>query len=200
MIVRRSLGLALLLVVSSPAAARADWLVMPFVALDFGGATSIVDLEQAAGNAHLTYGAAVGWLGEGILGWEADFAYTPGFFETDEGRELVTSSHVVSLMGNLIVATPLSWTNLSLRPFLSGGFGAIQVSTHDGLNVFTVDRTLYGFNAGGGALGFISDRTGLRWDLRYFRNIKNDEAASGVGFGTPSLSYWRASMAVVLRY
>jgi hypothetical protein len=192
--------MAALVAVWPPPDARADWLVMPFIALDFAGNTSIVDLEQAAGNAHLTYGAAVGWLGTGIFGWEADFAYTPGFFEADEGPELVTSSHVISLMGNLVVATPLSWTNLSLRPFLSGGFGAIQASTHDGLNVFTVDRTLYGFNAGGGAMGFISERTGLRWDLRYFRNIKSDEEASGVGFGTPSLSYWRASMAVVLRY
>jgi hypothetical protein len=49
-------------------------------------------------------------------------------------------------------------------------------------------------------MGFISDRTGLKWDLRYFRNIKSDEGASGVGFGTPSLSFWRLSMAVVLRY
>jgi hypothetical protein len=192
--------LALLVAVWPPVTADADWLVMPYIALDFGGSTSIVDLEQAAGNAHLTYGGAVGWLGEGVFGWEADFAYTPSFFETDEGPELVTSSHVLSLMGNVIVATPLSWTNLSLRPFLSGGLGAIQASTHDGLNVFTVDRTLWGFNAGGGAMGFISERTGLRWDLRYFRNIKSDEGASGVGFGTPSLSYWRASMAVVLRY
>jgi hypothetical protein len=198
--VTRCLVLAALLAVSAPSSAGADWLVMPFIALDFAGTTSIVDLEQAAGNAHLTYGGAVGWLGAGVFGWEADFAYTPGFFETDEGPELVTSSHVLSLMGNLVVAAPLSWTNLSLRPYATGGFGAIQASTHDGLNVFTVDRTLWGFNAGGGAMGFISDRTGLKWDLRYFRNIKSDEGASGVGFGTPSLSFWRLSMAVVLRY
>ena len=196
----RSLGLAALIAVCAPGVARADWLVMPFLGIDFAGSTSIVDLEQAAGNQHLTFGGAVGWLGPGVLGFEGEFAFTPGFFEQDDDQELVTSSHVISFMGNVIVATPLSWTNLSLRPYASGGVGALQASTHDGLNVFTVDRTLFGFNAGGGAIGFISNRTGVRFDLRYFRNFRSDEAASGVGFGTPRLSYWRASVALVLRY
>jgi len=36
-------------VLSRPAAARADFFVIPFAGMKFGGSTSIVDLELAAG-------------------------------------------------------------------------------------------------------------------------------------------------------
>ena len=43
-----------------PASARADWLFTPNAGTTFGGA--------ASGNEHFTYGASIGWMGEGIRG------------------------------------------------------------------------------------------------------------------------------------
>lgn len=187
-----------ILSLAAPARATADWLVMPFVSLNFQGSTTLVDLENAAGDTRVAYGAAVDLIGAGVLGLEVDFGYSPGFFEGG-GSTLIISSRVLTFMGNVVVATPLSWTNLSLRPYVSGGLGAMRASAHDALNVFDAESTLFGLNVGGGALGFFSDRTGVRWDLRYFKNVRGvDERA--VGFGSPQLSFWRASVALVLKY
>ena len=48
------------------------------------------------------------------------------------------------------------------------------------------------------ALRRLSRRTGVRWDVRYFRGIGSAEGG-GTLSGAARLSYWRASMAVVLR-
>jgi hypothetical protein len=180
--------------------AFADWMVMPSVSLTFAGSTSIVDLEQAAGETRLAYGGTVTWLGSLPFGVEADFGYHPGFFDRGEASELNVSSRVLTFMGNLVLAAPLAWTGESLRPYVSGGAGAIRADIDDAFDVFQVDHTLFGLNVGGGATGFINDRTGVRWDLRYFKSIKGSDEAGGVAFGDPELSFWRASMALVLRY
>jgi hypothetical protein len=38
-----------------------------------------------------------------------------------------------------------------------------------------VDATGWGFNVGAGAMFFLSDRFGLRGDLRYFRSLQDNE-------------------------
>ena len=52
----------LLLVVASllamPSTARADFFLVPFAGMKFGGSTSIVDLESAAGKKKLVLGMA----------------------------------------------------------------------------------------------------------------------------------------------
>ena len=54
-------GLALAL---APSTASADWLFTPNIGAGFGG--------SAEGREHLTWGASLGWMGAGVLGWEAD--------------------------------------------------------------------------------------------------------------------------------
>lgn len=196
----RSIVAAGILLAFWPPCASADWLVMPFVSLTFNGATTLVDLDNAAGDTRVAYGGAVSYLGTGVLGVEVDFGYSPGFFEGKRASSLITSSHVLTLMGNVVLTTPISWTNLSLRPYLSGGFGAMRATTDDVLNLFKVQSTLLGLNAGGGALGFFTERTGVRWDIRYFKSDRGAADTNAVGFGRPQLSFWRASIALVLRY
>jgi hypothetical protein len=65
--------IAALLLVIGPASARADWLFTPNIGIGFGGDTP--------SNDKLTYGASLGWMGAGIAGFEADWSYTPTFFE-----------------------------------------------------------------------------------------------------------------------
>jgi len=59
-------------------------------------------------------------------------------------------------------------------------------------------RNLSAFNVGGGVIGMLSRRTGVRWDLRYLRGIGSAEGG-GTLTGGAKLTYWRASMAVVIR-
>jgi hypothetical protein len=52
---------------------------------------------------------------------------------------------------------------------------------------------------GGGALGPITDTLGVRFDLSFFRTFAGPAEDPGVSFGAPSLSFWRASVGLVLR-
>ena len=92
--------IAAVLLVVGPASARADWLFTPNIGMGFGGDTP--------DNDKLTYGASIGWMGAGILGWEADLAYTPQFFENNTGNfDLVDSDNVTTAMFNMILGVPV---------------------------------------------------------------------------------------------
>lgn len=188
---------ALLLV--SPSHARADWLITPYLGMGFAGETTFLVLGRGAGESKLTLGASVALLSDGLLGLEADVAHTPRFFQGDDPLELVESSRVTTIGGNLIVAAPLGLTRESLRPYLVGGLGLMQVRTNDIANIFPVDLDLLGLSLGGGAIGLLSERTGVRFDLRHLKAITGEDgplAAEGVS----RLSFWRASLGVIIRY
>jgi hypothetical protein len=182
----------------APAQAAADWYIAPFIGVVFGGETTIVDLEQAAKRGNLTFGGTVTYLGSGIFGIEVDFAMAPGYFQRDlsPADPLIGSSRVTMLMGNVIVTAPLKWTGYSLRPYASGGFGLVRASIDDVFDILRVRENLPGFNVGGGVLGLVSDRTGVKWDVRFFRGSGGDP---GVSLGSTQFSAWRATMALVIR-
>jgi hypothetical protein len=182
-----------------PAPSAADWLIAPFVGVVFAGNTNIVEVEIAAGKAKTTYGGSVALLGEGILGVEGEFAWTPGFYEGDVTPQLVSRSRVTTLMGNVIIALPESVTGFSPRPFVSGGLGLMRSTLEDVLDLFSHTDHLLALDVGGGFLGFFSPRVGVRGDLRYFKSISTGDEQTPA-FGATRLSYWRLSAGVVLRY
>jgi hypothetical protein len=183
-----------------PCDASADLYFSPFVALKFGGETTLIDLDLVAGSNEtadkakkVTWGGNVMWLGSGVLGFEGDIALIPGYFQGDRG--LVQSSRVATLVGNLVVAAPLHLTRESLRPYASGGWGLMRASADPvGLEY---SRNLSAFNLGGGVIGMLSRRTGVRWDFRYLRGIGSAEGDTLTG--GVHLSFWRASMGLVIR-
>ena len=193
-------GLLTVLVLALPSRARAEWQLSPYIGLTFGGDTNLVDLEHTAGRKRLLFGGNATLLGPGIFGLEVDFSYLPGFFEGNTNPPIVLSSSVLTLMGNVMVALPQGITRESLRPYLSAGLGAIRPKIEDVLGFFPADRVLLGMDAGGGAAGFLTRRTGVRWDLRYFRAVKGQDAAGTFTSGSTRLSFWRATMGVVVRY
>jgi hypothetical protein len=184
-----------------PRAALAQWvLIQPFIGLSFGGNTNIVDLEDATKLRKAIYGGTVTVIGRGIFGAEGDLGYIPGFFQRGDSQ-LVTGSRVVTVMGNVVIAAPLRWTGDSLRPYASGGLGLMRTRVDDVLDIFTANRSLVGINVGGGAMGFFTERVGVRWDVRYFKSVSDlDEEREPVAFGTARLSFWRATTALVLKY
>jgi hypothetical protein len=196
---RRRLLVALLLSVCAPATpARADWLITPFVGTSFGGETTFLVLEAGAGS-RMTLGASVALLGAGILGVEADVAHTPKFFEGENPTGLVLSSRVTTITGNVMLAAPLSLTRESLRPYLVGGLGLLQGRSRHAGGVFPLDEDRLGLSLGGGAIGFVTDRTGLRFDVRHIKAITGADGPLARD-GVSRLSFWRASVGVTLRY
>jgi hypothetical protein len=193
-----------LLATSSPAAA--EWHITPMIGLTFAGGTTFVDLQGAAKKRHADFGGAVALLGPGIIGTEAIVTITPGFFETDRtpfSTDLpppeIESSRTVAVMGNVVLTTPRRWTEYGLRPFVSGGFGLLHVSqTPAAANGLGVHAWVGGFNLGGGAIGFLTPKTGIRFDLRYYRSLRQtDQGAMAIGLA--SLHYMTASVGVVFR-
>ena len=75
--------------------------------------------------------------------------------------------------------------------------GVMRVHRDDVISVLTVDSTLGTVDFGGGVTGFLSNRVGVSWDLRYFRSFGGD--SRGFSIGNEQLSYWRAMMAVAIR-
>ena len=71
------------LLLAIPHNASAEFFVVPFMGVKFGGSTSIVDLEFAADNTKFTLGGAIMNIDDGLLGYEASFGYVLGYFEGD---------------------------------------------------------------------------------------------------------------------
>jgi hypothetical protein len=202
--------LAILLAVlflAMPRTAAADWHLTPFLGLTFQGETTLLDNESAVGKAHWHFGGAVSYVGEGMLGAEGLIIYTPGFFQQDNPPAIggvpapdVTESRSIAAMGNLVLTTPKKWNEYGLRPFVSGGIGWLHASATDLFDILPVKANLLGYNIGGGAVGFLTERTGLRFDLRYFSNLKPSDSDEGIAIGRVQLSYWTANAGVVFRY
>ena len=192
-------GLVLVLLALTPSAASADWFYTPFVGGAFAGSTPIPDLEGGASSTQLVFGGSVGWWSPGILGVETEFAYAPRFFETN--NQFFTNSNVITWGGNVIVTLPVSVTRESLRPYVVGGLAWMHMSMDEGTSIFPelfAARNSLALNLGGGAVGFITPRTGLRFELRHFRSFEHGE--NPITLENDSLlSFWRATVGVVIR-
>ncbi len=174
------------------APARADWLLVPFAGTGFGAETSLIALE--ARSTRTVIGVSGAWLSDQLIGVEADLLYGPSFF----GTGLAVDSHLSTLSGGVIVAVPLSITRESLRPYLTGGLGIIDAGINYSATFLAENRTMPAMHVGGGALGFVSRRTGYRFDLRHIRSLsREDERLTGTR--RINLSFWRLTIGVVVR-
>lgn len=200
----RALTLVGILIGGLPATALAEWHIAPFLGLTFQGETTLL-YKDAAAETHWNFGGAVSLVGSGPIGVEGIVVYTLGFFHQDSPPASdvppinITASRSVALMGNVVLTTPRRWTEYGLRPFVSGGIGLLHASAKDAPELLPVSTNLLGYNVGGGAVGPLSERAGLRFDLRYFSNLKpTDDFDTAIG--RVQLSYWTASVGFVFRY
>ena len=192
----RALAAGVLLALAFPQSAAAEWHFTPMLGTTFFIKTSVVDPDAATDQIHRNYGGSVALLGSGVFGVEGLIVWTPGLLTGDKG--LVKRSRSIAVMGNIVVTTPRRWTEYSLRPFITGGFGLIRVSKTETFGVFPFSSNIPAFNIGGGAIGFLSKRTGLRFDLRYYNSLaRSDEGP--VSVGPVHIRYMTASVGVVLR-
>lgn len=185
------------LTMAAPVAA-AERQIRPFAGATFGGGTTLVDLEDAAGRPNLVVGVTAAFLGE-IVGVDVDFGSAPGFFQRGD-QNLVLRSRVTTLTGNLVVAAPRRLTEYTLRPYFVGGLGLMRVNVLDVFGVLKVADTLLTSDLGAGVIGFFTSRVGVSWDVRRFRSFARNSQTRGFSFGPEQLSFWRASMALAIRY
>ena len=133
----------------APAYARAEGYVNPWAGVQFGS-----DVQNGRGG----FGVNAGGMGAGIIGGEASFGFSPSFFgtKTDFGNNTV-----IDVMGNVLVAVPIGTTHgrAGARPYFTAGVGLIRTQI-DGGNLFNVasNNNQFGYNVGGGAMGFFKDR------------------------------------------
>jgi hypothetical protein len=191
-------ALATLLLIGASTRADAEVRLAPTVGAITGGRTTLFDPEDAAARRKLAIGTSLSVLGQHWLGLEVDAQYIPGFFQQERTVRLVDSSGVGTIMGNVIVAMPYARTGAGLRLFAVGGVGYMRARMIDVNRVAPVRSNLLGASMGAGAEGFLTDRIGLRWDLRYFREISGGDDET-LGAGNTELRFWRASMGVVIR-
>jgi len=177
--------------VLAPVPARADGFVTPWVGSAFG---SNID------NGQTTFGVSAGGMGAGIVGGEVDFGWSPSFFGT---KSDFGNNTVMNLMGNVIVGVPIGGQHgAGIRPYVVGGLGLIRTQI-DGGTIANVSSSnnMFGWDAGGGVMGYFTDHVGLRGDLRYLR--ATSDLKTGLtnlpNLDGNALHFWRATVGVVFR-
>jgi Outer membrane protein beta-barrel domain len=186
LIVAALLGFAL----ATPAPARADWIFTPFVGGVFGGDTPA---------SSVSFGADIGYMGAGAVGFEVDFNVAPNFYKD---TTTAFDGNVTSLMANVIVGAPIGGTHgIGVRPYVSGGAGLLRSRVDDAGQFFgQITSNDWGIDVGGGVMGFLSDNVGLRGDIRYFRDLQDRNAGNGVDLGLGKFDFWRATGGVTFRF
>jgi opacity protein-like surface antigen len=188
--------MAALALALSPVTASADWLFTPNIGAGFGG--------NSRGGEHLTYGASIGWMGAGVIGWEADLAYTPEFFEGDDNdADLFNTgdSNITTVMGNILIGVPIGGqTGAGVRPYFAGGAGLMKSRVENADALFDVDNNDFGVNLGGGVMGFMTDNVGFRGDIRYFRAFGEDSSNERVDLDLSDFDFWRGTVGVTFRW
>ena len=176
-----------------------DLLLMPYLGFTFASGSSLfADLERGSGETASLLGASVALLGGGLFGVEGDIAYVPGFFERGEQEIVVPGSFITTLTGTVMLTLPLSVTRESLRPYVVAGGGVLRAEARDITSTFPIRSTMPALTFGGGAIGFLSNTVGVRFDLRYLRSLgEGDDMIAGEG---PRVHLWRGSVSLVLRY
>jgi opacity protein-like surface antigen len=182
-------------VLATPTPARADWIFTPYIGGNFGGDAKDADLDFEN---NLAYGASIGYMGAGVIGFEFDFGYSPNFFD-DQGTNAF-DANVTSLMANLIIGVPVGGqTGPGIRPYVSGGAGLLRTRVDDVEDFFDLDENAFGINVGGGVMGFFTDHVGMRGDIRYFRAFKDVEE-NGVDLRLGDFDFWRGTVGVAFRF
>jgi opacity protein-like surface antigen len=191
---------ALLIVFVVPSVAKADWIFTPQFGTTFGADTH--------GNKHPTMGGSIALFDDTSFGWEADVSFAPNFFRGRFGTVDFTGSrsNVLTVMGNAIVSMPIAGQYRDrIRPYGTGGLGFMQMHVESPVERNFFKSTVWepGWNVGGGILALLTNRVGVRGDVRYIRSFQNRRGSwtQGIDFDVApgSFDFFRATAGVTLR-
>jgi len=202
MLLRKSLIAASLFIITlaAPSPVAADWLFTPFIGSTFGGSADIgIGLPTSKNDFErkLNWGASLS--GGSIVGFEADFSYSPNFFgtsSTSSGVSFLGDGNVTTLTGNLRLAVPAG----PIRPYAVGGVGLIRSKVDDPQQFFSSPSASdFGMDIGGGLDAFFSHSVGIRGDFRYFRSFQSSDS-SAVDLTLGSFHFWRGVVGVTFKF
>jgi hypothetical protein len=194
---------------AAPRTASADWTITPFVGWNFSGSA---DVNGTGGSSFsnkfekkIDYGLSLTGMGAGVVGFELDFGYSPNFFEGgtagNNSFNLTNDSNVVTLTGNAIIGVPVGGHGPSVRPYVVGGVGLIRSNVGDAGDVFDVNtKNDFGFDVGGGVMGFFSQNVGIRADARYFRSFQGSSSDTVTGLALSNFHFWRGSVGLSFKF
>jgi hypothetical protein len=174
------------LAIAGASQASAETILTPYAGAVFSGDTP---------KSHVVYGGSLAFTAPTGLGFEVDFALAPDFFDTDLGE--VPDSNLTTLMGNIMFSGAVGGNS---RIYGSAGGGLMKSSVDDADDFFDVSRNDFGVNAGAGIIVGISDKVGIRGDIRYFRNIGDEEPDNEFDIDFGSFSYWRGTAGVAFTF
>jgi opacity protein-like surface antigen len=188
--------------VCAPAPARADGYISPWAGVNFGYNNEVTQVRtcttSTCGNSW-SWGVDAGWMGKGIIGGELDFGWSPDVYGN------IVDNRVWNLMGNLIVGIPIGGQHGGgVRPYVTGGLGAINTKIVGGTAASSLDNTDFGYNFGAGVNGYFSDHFGLRGDFRFFRTVNADfsslsSSVTPTNFSEGQFHYWRFGVGLIIR-
>lgn len=180
-------------VVLAPIEARADWFVHPFIGGAFGG--GVAEAPK------VDYGLSGGWMGKAV-GFEVDVSHRPDFFKVSDLPDvLFRESSVTSVMFNGLYAVPFGQVGRRLRPYAAGGVGWLRSRIGGDDDFIRGNDGNVGFNVGGGIFSDLTDRVGLRGDLRYFRDLQQRTGQSEFfNMADDKLDFWRLTGGVTFRF
>jgi opacity protein-like surface antigen len=182
--------LAVLMFGAAPVTASAQGFVAPFIGFDYAGDSGCPEISECE-DKNSNFGVAFGALGT-VAGFEAEFGYAPSFFGEIPGA----SSSVLTFMTNVMVGPKIG----AVRPYVLGGVGLVK--THVELTttgLLETDNNSFGWDFGGGLMIMFGEHIGVRGDIRRFATF-GERSFLGVGISNETLSFQRASAALVLGF
>lgn len=189
--------MCLMLSAAGPRAAQADWLLVPFAGINFGG-DSGEELSDALDASQFNWGVSIGFMGAGVFGIEGDFGFSPDFF----GKTDLGGTSVFSAMGNLLIGIPFGGQEgFGVRPFGLVGAGVMRTNGDAFPDPLLFEENEPAWNFGGGVLIFFTSHTGIRGDVRYFRTFEATDLLDVDVEGQGShLDFTRGSVGFVFRF
>ena len=198
---RRLVVFTVLAVASTATNAKAEWVVTPYLGANLAG-----DAEFRRGGP----GVSVGYFRD-TLGFEVDFMRYNHFFK-DANVDLVPNNcrpgvardvpcidlntDAVGLMGNVVArfrSPQAKW-----RPYGTAGLGVIHPWIQGPGDQYDVDQNDFALNVGGGVMGSLKGRLGLRADLRYFHAFVDETNREGAYFR--DYGFLRTTVGVSFRF
>lgn len=175
-------------------AARAQGYVAPALGVTFGN-------PSAQGRADFV--ADLGYVSRADpLGFDLDVTYAPSFFGNagPYGENSVTT-----VMGNIVLAAGsgtygFGRSRRSTRPYVSGGAGVMHEVVTTAVASNRIANNDLGVNVGAGVMAFTGRAFGVRADVRYFRDLVDNQRGNTTNIDFGSFHFWRASLGVILAF
>jgi len=177
--------------------------LVPFIGFNTGGGLfGDLNVTGDLSAKPRAYGASLLFWGPGVLAGEADFGYSPKFFNGLDAAPLGSTSNLLTATLNFVVGpTFFIGQNMRVRPYglIGGGLMRSTMSEFGQFLSFKDPRNLGVVDIAGGVYFYPIRRLGVRGDFRYFKGVGANESADGWG-AIKGWDYYRISIGAAIAF